>query len=152
MPRRKNEDEDLSDERTGGELSRTKEPYIQLSFQLPAFYVRVLDGEAELLGQRRSTLLELLVLRKSGMFKLERSPSAPKYKPEPRDLKVMKRYVWHCRPEIKDRLDRLRERMGNLPPRTWVILALNEWIGLPAGVGDLDDSRIGATGSYPKKR
>jgi hypothetical protein len=29
--------------------------------------------------------------------------------------------------------------MGNIPPRSWVILALNEWIGLPAGVSDLDD-------------
>jgi hypothetical protein len=29
--------------------------------------------------------------------------------------------------------------MGNIPPRSWVILALNEWVGLPAGVGDLDD-------------
>jgi hypothetical protein len=33
--------------------------------------------------------------------------------------------------------DELRERIGNVPPRAWVILALNEWIGLPAGLGDL---------------
>jgi hypothetical protein len=52
---------------------------------------------------------------------------------------VTRRFVWHCRPEIKEHLDRLRERMGTIPPRSWVILALNEWIGLPAGVGDLDD-------------
>jgi hypothetical protein len=30
--------------------------------------------------------------------------------------------------------------MGNLPPRAWVILALNEWIGLPSGVGDLGET------------
>jgi hypothetical protein len=28
--------------------------------------------------------------------------------------------------------------MGNIPPRSWVILAVNEWIGLPSGVRDLD--------------
>jgi hypothetical protein len=28
--------------------------------------------------------------------------------------------------------------MGNIPPRSWVVLALNEWIGLPSGVSDLD--------------
>lgn len=135
------EDDDLAglDAPTGLEVRGSSQPYIQLSFQLPSSYVRVLDGEAELLSQRRSTLLDLLVLRKSGgVIKLERSPDAPKYRMDRRDLHIMHRYVWHCRPEIKRRLDDLRERMGNIPARSWVILALNEWIGLPAGVGDLD--------------
>jgi hypothetical protein len=102
--------------------------------------VRVLDSEAELMSQRRSTLLELLVLRKAGVIRFERSPNAPKVKFDRRELHIMKRYVWHCRPEIKERLDGLRERMGNIPPRSWVILALNEWIGLPSGVGELDEA------------
>jgi hypothetical protein len=139
MPRPKKDDDDDLDGPTGEELRSSNQPYVQLSFQLPAFYLRVLDGEAELLSQRRSTLLELLVLRKSGGILVERSPSAPKYRLDRRELHELKRYVWHCRPDIKERLDRLRERMGNIPPRSWVILALNEWIGLPAGVGDLGD-------------
>jgi hypothetical protein len=139
MPRPKKDDDDDLDGPTGEELRSSNQPYVQLSFQLPAFYLRVLDGEAELLSQRRSTLLELLVLRKSGGILVERSPSAPKYRLDRRELHQLKRYVWHCRPDIKERLDRLRERMGNIPPRSWVILALNEWIGLPAGVGDLGD-------------
>lgn len=139
MPRPKKDDDDDLDGPTGEELRSSNQPYVQLSFQLPAFYLRVLDGEAELLSQRRSTLLELLVLRKSGGILVERSPSALKYRLDRRELHELKRYVWHCRPDIKERLDRLRERMGNIPPRSWVILALNEWIGLPAGVGDLGD-------------
>ena len=115
----------------------TEKGYTQLSFLLPKFYLRVLDSEADFLGQRRSQLLELLVLRKAGLLTVERSPSAPKYKPARRDLDETDRFVWHLRPEIKAHLTRLRERLGNLPPKSWVILALNEWIGLPSGVSDL---------------
>lgn len=136
--RRPKEDDVELDGPTGMELRASPQPYVQLSFQLPTFYVRVLDGEAELLSQRRSTLLEFLVLRKTGDIIFERSPRAPKYRVEPRELHEVQRYVWHCRLDIKERLDRLRERMGNIPPRSWVVLALNEWIGMPAGVGDLE--------------
>jgi hypothetical protein len=136
--RAKGDKEDtVLDEPSELDLRTSNQTYVQLSFQLPAFYVHVLDGEAELLSQRRSTLLELLVLRKAGVIQLERSANAPKIKLDRSELHVLKRYVWHCRPDIKERLDRLRERMGNIPPRSWVILALNEWIGLPAGVSDL---------------
>ena len=112
--------------------------YVQMAFQLPRFYLRVLDGEAEFLGnQRRSQVLELLVLRKAGLVHAERSALAPKYEIKRGELDELDRYIWHCRPEIKEHLDRLRERMGKIPPRSWVMLALNEWIGLPSGVGDL---------------
>ncbi len=111
--------------------------YVQVAFQLPKFYLRVLDSEAESLGRmRRSQLLELLVLRKAGLCKFERVLTA-KYRPEPDELEELGRYIWHCRVEIKTLLDRLRTRLGNLPPRSWVVLALNEWIGLPGGVSDL---------------
>ena len=112
-------------------------PYVQLSFTLPRFYLRVLDGEAAFLGHRRAQVLELLVLRKAGVLHAKRSASEPKYQPSRRDFEERKRYIWHCRPEIKAHLDHLIVRMGNVPPRAWVILALNEWIGLPAGVSDL---------------
>ena len=48
------------------------------------------------------------------------------------------RFVWHCRNEIKALMDEQRKRMGNIPPRTWAILAINEWIGLPSGMADLN--------------
>ena len=38
--------------------------YTQLSFALPKYYIDVLDKEAAYLSQRRSQLLEMLVLRK----------------------------------------------------------------------------------------
>jgi hypothetical protein len=117
----------------------TEKGYSQLSFALPRFYLDVLDRESAFLGQRRSQLLEMLVLRKLGKFHLERSPSAPSHKPPTRkDLDATDRFVWHVRAEIKKQFDELRLRMGGIPSKTWIILALNEWIGLPSGVSDLD--------------
>lgn len=115
----------------------TEKGYTQLSFLLPRFYLRVLDGEADFLSQRRSQILEFLVLRKVGLLTVARSTQAPTYKPSRTELDEVDRFVWHLRPEIKAHLDGLRARMGNLPPKTWVVLALNEWIGLPSGVSDL---------------
>jgi len=121
-------------------LGTEKDGYVQIGVQLPKFYLRVLDGEGEYLGgMRRSQVLELLVLRKAGRLRVERSTHAPEYRPAPGELDDLDRYLWHSRREIKVILDLLRERMGGIPPRSWIILALNEWIGLPAGMGDLDD-------------
>ena len=114
--------------------------YYQIGMMLPKFYLRVLDEEGAYLGgMRRSQILDLLVLRKAGRLRLERSPAAPKYRVGPEEMEELERYLWHCRVEIKALLDRLRERTGNILARPWVILALNEWIGLPAGVSDLHD-------------
>jgi hypothetical protein len=154
MARRTKEEEieeAAKDRPTGLELDATGQPYTQISFQLPAFYLRVLDGEAEILSQRRSTLLEFLVLRKTGVIRFDRSSSAPRYRPARGELDELKRYVWHCRPDIKERLDRLRQRMGNIPPRSWVILALNEWIGLPAGLPDLDEEKTSPANKRPAR-
>jgi hypothetical protein len=112
--------------------------YTQLSFALPKFYIDVLDKEAAYLGQRRSQLLEMLVLRKLGRFTLERSPSAPRHKPPKKaDLEATDRFVWHIRAEIKGMFDELRLRMGGISSKAWITLALNDWIGLPSGIADL---------------
>ena len=39
--------------------------------------------------------------------------------------------------DLKRQFDDLRMQMGNVSPRTWITLALNEWIGRPSGVSDL---------------
>ena len=114
--------------------------YYQIGMMLPRFYLRVLDEEGAYLGgMRRSQILDLLVLRKAGRLRLERSPAAPKYRVGPDEMEELERYLWHCRVEIKELFFHLRERTGNILARPWVILALNEWIGLPAGVSDLHD-------------
>lgn len=119
----------------------TEKGYAQVALLLPAFYIRVLDGEAAFLGQRRSQILELLVLRKLGLLVVERAPSAPKYTVKSGELDKQDRFVWHCRGDVKKQFDELRRRMGNIPPKTWITLALNEWIGLPSGMSELTPTR-----------
>jgi len=140
--------------RSGGAAPKHKEPssgpnrgtpvptekgYTQLAMMLPSFYVRVLDAEADFLGQRRSQLLEMLVLRKLGKFTLERARTAPRHAaPKASELDdASERFVWHCRAELKKQFDDLRLQMGNVSPKTWITLALNEWIGLPSGMAEL---------------
>lgn len=121
-----------------GTPAPTDKGYTQLAMMLPRFYVHVLDSEAEFLGQRRSQLLEMLVLRKLGKFTLERAPAAPRY-PAPKASELEEageRFVWHCRSDLKKQFDDLRMQMGNVSPRTWITLALNEWIGRPSGMSD----------------
>lgn len=125
--------------RKRGTPAPSEKGYTQLAMMLPRFYVHVLDTEAEFLGQRRSQLLEMLVLRKLGKFALERSPKAPRY-PAPKASELEgagERFVWHCRADLKKQFDALRLQMGNVSPRVWITLALNEWIGRPSGMGDL---------------
>ena len=65
-------------------------------------------------------------------------PIQPPTAPKAADLEETgERFVWHCRSELKKQFDDLRMQMGNVPPRTWITLALNEWIGRPSGVSDL---------------
>ena len=105
--------------------------YIQVQLAFPTVYQDILDKEAELLGIRRAQFLEYLVRRKDGSFPLTRPATGPTYK-IPRDLGEPSRYIWHCRDEVKARFDELRQRLGNIPPTNWFILALNEWLGMPA--------------------
>ena len=105
--------------------------FIQVQLNFPSAYQDILDAEAALLQIKRSQFLEFLVRRKDGTFPLSRPSSGPTHK-IPEDLGESSRYIWHCHKDVKDRLDELRLRLGNIPPTNWFILALNEWLGLPA--------------------
>ena len=105
--------------------------YIQVQLAFPAAYQAILDTEAAILGLRRAQFLEYLVRRKDGSFPLSRPENAPAHK-IPKDLGEPSRYIRHCRTEVKESFDEMRRRLGNIPPTNWFILALNEWLGLPA--------------------
>ena len=53
------------------------------------------------------------------------------------ELDETEQYLWYCRDAMRTHLDALRKKMGNIAPTNFVILALNEWIGLPSGIRDL---------------
>src|SRR5262245_33298104 len=108
---------------------------VQIAFTLPRFYLDALDREAALLGKKRGDVLRMLLDRKLGKYLRERSPSAPKVKPpKAAELEDGERYIWYLDQDEKRQFDALRNKMGGILPRAWIVLALNEWFGLPSGV------------------
>jgi len=124
---KKRTDDDLAylDEPTGVVLA-------QVGVMLPRATLRMIDGEAAYYGWRRSTFLEALLLHKLGRgLRLERQPDAPKYKFKKDDWTNNVRYIWYLRSDLKERFDQLRLRTGNIRPQAWIVLAVNEFVGLP---------------------
>jgi hypothetical protein len=104
----------------------------QVGVMLPRATMKMLDAEAAYYGWRRSTFLEALLLHKLGRgLRLERQPDAPKYKFKRADWTTNVRYIWYLRPDLKTRFDDLRLRAGNIRPQAWIVLAVNEFVGLP---------------------
>ena len=118
----------LKPKRTGSNLA-------QVGIMLPRATLKIIDGEAAYYGWRRSLFLEALLLHKLGRgLRLERQPDAPKYRFKPGDWTTSERYIWYMRPEAKKAFDELRLRAGNIRPQAWIVLAVNEWVGLPTPV------------------
>jgi hypothetical protein len=114
--------------RTGGNLA-------QVGVMLPCATLKMIDGEAAYYGWRRSLFLEALLLHKLGRgLRLERQPHAPKYRFKSEDWTTSERYIWYMRPEAKKAFDELRLRAGNIRPQAWIVLAVNEFVGLPTPI------------------
>jgi hypothetical protein len=114
---------------------RTGDVLAQVGVMLPRATLKILDGEAAYYGWRRSLFLEALLLHKLGRgLRLERQSDAPRYKLKPEDWTTSVRYIWYMRREAKKMFDELRLRAGNIRPQAWIILAVNEWVGLPTTV------------------
>ena len=102
--------------------------------QLPAWYWQVIDGEAAHLGCSRSEFLHKLVRIRLGRETSSRGPNLPPVKWEPKLVaKEGDRKVWYCDPPIKSEFDELLRALGDMPPKNWFILAVNEWLGFPPG-------------------
>ena len=108
----------------------------QVGVMLPRATLKIIDGEAAYYNWRRSTFLEALLLHKLGRgLRLERQPDAPKHKLKADDWTTNERYIWYLRPELREQFDALRLRMGNIRPQAWIVLAVNEFAGMPTPVG-----------------
>jgi len=134
----------------GAELTRPEgarpiygERYRQVAFKLPVASLAIIDGECSTCGWGRATLLELLLLHKLGKVKFARRESGPIYRFEPEDWTTSRRYIWHQRAELHALFDGLLLRLGNLSPRAWVVLAVNEFVGLPTWSPGNDAARAG---------
>ena len=104
----------------------------QVAVVLPVATLEMLEKEAAVYGWRKSQLLEALLMEKLGMgIRLERQASAPKYKFKPADWTASERWIWYLRPDLKRKFDELRLRAGNIKPQAWIVLTVNQFVGLP---------------------
>ena len=108
---------------------RSGKDWVQIAVTIPKGHLRVLDTEAELLGLRRSQLLELLFLNKLGQRVLSRPPVAPKYRFLRGEQAETVRYLWYLRRTLKEYLDEYLLKVG-IKPSAFVVLMLNEWAHL----------------------
>lgn len=108
---------------------RSSKDWIQIAVTIPKGHLRVLDTEAELLGLRRSQLLDLLLLNKLGQRVLSRPPVAPTYRFLRGEQAETERYLWYLRRVLKKYLDEYLLKVG-IKPSAFVVLMLNEWAHL----------------------
>jgi hypothetical protein len=101
---------------------------------IPRAHAQILEQEAKVFGLRRNQLLRMLLHRKRGLLPFARPATAPTYKFTVKDLRESERYVWSMSPEDKELLDRDCLAMGNLAYGSWIVFALNNWIGRPDGL------------------
>jgi hypothetical protein len=114
--------------------SRPEGAVVPTLVTVPVSHFRMLETEAEIYQAKRAQFLEMLLRRELGELPFERPKSAPRYTFMERELTQNKKYIWYMRKDSKAKLDDLRMRLGNLGVSTWIVLALNAWVGWPAGI------------------
>ena len=82
----------------------------------------------------RGQFLTILIRRQEGAILLERPPSAPTYEVIERDLEKTQLYMWQVAPEVRERIDAERLRMGNIAVAAYLIHLVNHWLGRPMGL------------------
>jgi hypothetical protein len=107
----------------------------QIAVTLPKATLEMLEREAAMYGWRKGQFLDALLMQKLNMgIKLERQPNAPKYRFKPADWKETERWIWYIRPDLKEKYDALRLRAGNIRSQSWIVMVVNQWVGLPTGL------------------
>jgi hypothetical protein len=76
----------------------------------------------------------MLVKRAEGVVLLERPPSAPRYDLLEKELEATRLYMWQVAPEVRERIDAERLRMGNIAVAAYLIHLVNDWLGRPMGL------------------
>jgi hypothetical protein len=100
----------------------------------PVPYLKIIEQEAASLGQSRSGFLTLLVKRQLGEVVLERSPDAPTYELDRKEMARAQHYVFWVPLDLAGRIKDEMLRMGNLAANAYVIGLVNNWLGHPSGL------------------
>ena len=110
-------------------------PVRTIAVRFPVAYLNIIESEGGRIGVSRGQFLTMLVKRQQGELLLERPPAAPSgYLLEKKELEETKLYMWQVAPEVRNRIDAERLRMGNIAVAAYLIHLVNDWLGKPMGL------------------
>src|ERR1700689_803690 len=87
-------------------------PMRTIAVRFPVAYLHIIEAEGARIGVSRGQFLTMLVKRQEGAMLLERPPAAPSYALAENELEKTQLYMWQVAPEVRDRIDAERLRMG----------------------------------------
>jgi hypothetical protein len=108
--------------------------------RFPVAYLKIIEAEGARFGVSRGQFLTMLVRRQEGAVLLERPPTAPSYEVTEKELAKTQLYMWQVAPEVRERIDSERLRMGNIAVAAYLIHLVNHWLGRPMGL-ELNERR-----------
>jgi hypothetical protein len=102
--------------------------------RFPVAYLNIIEAEGARIGVSRGQFLTMLVKRQEGALLLERPGDAPSYTLAERELEKTQLYMWQVAPEVRERIDAERLRMGSIAVAAYLIHLVNDWLGHPMGL------------------
>jgi len=114
--------------RPSGGLVRT------IAVRFPVAYLQIIESEGGRIGVSRGQFLTMLVKRQEGTIMLERPAAAPGYEVTEKELEKTQLYMWQVAPEVRERIDAERLRMGNIAVAAYLTHLVNDWLGQPMGL------------------
>jgi hypothetical protein len=105
-----------------------------IAVRFPIAYLHIIETEGAQIGVSRGQFLTMLIKRQEGALMLERPPVAPSYTLREKELEETRLYMWQVAPEVRERIDAERLRMGNIAVAAYLIHLVNDWLGHPMGL------------------
>ena len=109
-------------------------PVQAIAVRFAVAYLHIIESEGGQIGVSRGQFLTMLVKRKEGTILLERPANAPTYSVTEKDLEKTQLYMWQVAPEVRQRIDSERLRMGNIAVAAYLVHLVNDWLGQPMGL------------------
>ena len=109
-------------------------PVRTIAVRFPVAYLHIIESEGARIGVSRGQFLTMLVKRKQGAMLLERSHDAPAYDVAEKELEKTQLYMWQVAPDVRERIDSERLRMGNIAVAAYLTHLVNDWLGQPMGL------------------
>jgi hypothetical protein len=105
-----------------------------IAVRFPIAYLRIIEAEGARIGVSRGQFLTMLVKRQAGELLLARPKDSPSYTLVEKELRETRLYMWQVAPDVRERIDAERLRVGNIAVAAYLTHLVNDWLGKPMGL------------------